>query len=157
VENLIKAVRQKYDLTQQQMADETGISREYINKMEKGKLPISLKTEQLIRQAYAAGYVENSSHNGMASFGNVTLKEKDGKVASLAINELTIETIHALNLSNNRLLQEIQQQNEAAHLKHAAMLKKLAASIDKLLDINAVKLTQGKAKGAIGMKGKKAV
>ena len=44
--NLIAKIRERYNLTQDQLAKKITISREYINKMETGKMPISPQGEK---------------------------------------------------------------------------------------------------------------
>ena len=57
----IKEIRQLYNLTQEEFADALGITREMINKMEKGKRPVSKATAALIKQFEQERKSENSS------------------------------------------------------------------------------------------------
>lgn len=61
MDNLIKQLRDKYDLTQEQLAERLDISREYVNKMENGKMDISLKTKEKISENFPYFKVKNVS------------------------------------------------------------------------------------------------
>ena len=57
----IKEIRQLYNLTQQEFAGALGITRELVNKMEKGKTTVSKATSALINQFISERRSENSS------------------------------------------------------------------------------------------------
>jgi phage repressor protein C with HTH and peptisase S24 domain len=57
----IKEIRQLYNLTQQEFAAALGITRELVNKMEKGKTPVSKATSALIQQFVLDRKSENIS------------------------------------------------------------------------------------------------
>jgi phage repressor protein C with HTH and peptisase S24 domain len=57
----IKEIRQMYNLTQQEFAAAIGITRELVNKMEKGKSTVSKATSALIRQFIQETKSENNS------------------------------------------------------------------------------------------------
>ena len=58
----IKEIRQLYNLTQQDFAEALGITRELVNKMEKGKIGVSKATSALIRQFTQERRSEINSH-----------------------------------------------------------------------------------------------
>lgn len=59
----IKEIRQLYNLTQQEFAGALGITRELVNKMEKGKTPVSKATSALIQQFINEQQSENFSQS----------------------------------------------------------------------------------------------
>lgn len=59
----IKEIRQLYNLTQQEFAAALGITRELVNKMEKGKSGVSKATAALLRQFTQERRSENFSHD----------------------------------------------------------------------------------------------
>jgi phage repressor protein C with HTH and peptisase S24 domain len=58
----IKDIRQLYNLTQEEFAIALGLTRELINKMEKGRLPISKSTTILLQQFVQRRQSEQFSH-----------------------------------------------------------------------------------------------
>lgn len=58
----IKEIRQIYNLNQQEFAVALGITRELVNKMEKGKSPVSKGTSALISKFMQERISENNSH-----------------------------------------------------------------------------------------------
>src|SRR3982751_2857592 len=58
----IKEIRQLYNLTQQELAVALGITRELVNKMEKGKMGVSKATSALLSQFIQARKSEDISH-----------------------------------------------------------------------------------------------
>lgn len=58
----IKEIRQLYNLTQEEFAQALGITRELVNKMEKGKCGVSKATRILIRNFQEARKSEDISH-----------------------------------------------------------------------------------------------
>src|SRR5687768_11104178 len=58
----IKEIRQLYNFTQQEMATALGITREMVNKMEKGKRSISRATLALLQQFMKERQGEQFSH-----------------------------------------------------------------------------------------------
>jgi len=58
----IKEIRQLYNLTQQELAVALGITRELVNKMEKGKMAVSKATSALINQFIQSRKSEDISH-----------------------------------------------------------------------------------------------
>ena len=60
----IKEIRELYNLTQQELADSLGLTRELVNKMEKGRSPVSKSTNLLLKNFLAARTGEESSHSG---------------------------------------------------------------------------------------------
>jgi phage repressor protein C with HTH and peptisase S24 domain/DNA-binding XRE family transcriptional regulator len=58
----IKEIRQLYNLTQQEFADALGITRELVNKMEKGKCAVSKSTFALVQQFVQNRKSEDFSH-----------------------------------------------------------------------------------------------
>ena len=59
----IKNIRQLYNLTQEEFALALGITRELVNKMEKGKSPISKATKLMIQNFLEERKSEESSHS----------------------------------------------------------------------------------------------
>lgn len=59
----IKEIRQLYNLTQQEFAASLGITRELVNKMEKGKTGVSKATSALVKQFLQDRKSENNSQN----------------------------------------------------------------------------------------------
>ncbi|MFL5772885.1 MAG: S24 family peptidase [Flavisolibacter sp.] len=59
----IKEIRQLHNLTQQEFADLLGITRELVNKMEKGKTGVSKATSALVKQFLHERKSENNSQN----------------------------------------------------------------------------------------------
>ena len=57
----LKEIRQLYNLTQQEFAAALGITRELVNKMEKGRSGISRATSALVRQFMTERKSENTS------------------------------------------------------------------------------------------------
>src|ERR1044072_6324794 len=57
----IKEIRQLHNFTQQEFADALGITRELVNKMEKGKSGISKATSALVKQFLLERKSENNS------------------------------------------------------------------------------------------------
>lgn len=57
----LKEIRQLYNLTQQELAAALGITRELVNKMEKGKNPVSKATQAMLKQ-FMSERSENISH-----------------------------------------------------------------------------------------------
>jgi phage repressor protein C with HTH and peptisase S24 domain/DNA-binding XRE family transcriptional regulator len=58
----IKEIRQLYNLTQQEFAAALGITRELVNKMEKGRSGVSKATSALLREFMQERKSENNSH-----------------------------------------------------------------------------------------------
>lgn len=58
----VKNIRQLYNLTQEEFALALGITRELVNKMEKGKSGVSRGTKALLQQFMEARKSENNSH-----------------------------------------------------------------------------------------------
>ena len=67
----IKEIRQLYNLTQQEFATALGITRELVNKMEKGKSGVSRATSALVRQFMQERKSENYSqgHDEVEFYG----------------------------------------------------------------------------------------
>lgn len=59
----IKNIRQLYNFTQEEFALALGITRELVNKMEKGKCGVSKGTKALLQQFVEARKSENNSHD----------------------------------------------------------------------------------------------
>ena len=59
----IKEIRSLYNLTQEEFALQLGLSREMVNKMEKGKCGVSKATKALIKQFEAERKSENFSQD----------------------------------------------------------------------------------------------
>src|SRR5689334_10115315 len=57
----LKEIRQLYNLTQQEFAEALGITRELVNKMEKGRMGVSKATAALLRQFTAQRKSEMNS------------------------------------------------------------------------------------------------
>jgi phage repressor protein C with HTH and peptisase S24 domain len=58
----LKEIRQLYNLTQQEFAEALGITRELVNKMEKGRMGVSKATAALLRQFTQERKSEINSH-----------------------------------------------------------------------------------------------
>src|SRR5687768_13731177 len=74
----LKEIRQLHNLTQQEFADALGITRELVNKMEKGKSSISKATSALLKQFLQERKSENYSQNleDVAFFGVPQIKKQ---------------------------------------------------------------------------------
>jgi phage repressor protein C with HTH and peptisase S24 domain len=70
----IKEIRQLHNLTQQEFADALGITRELVNKMEKGKTGVSKATSALVKQFVMDHKSENNSQNEEVEFFGVPRK-----------------------------------------------------------------------------------
>ncbi len=66
MENIIALIRKRFNLTQDELSARLGISREYVNKMENGKMAISHKTKAKINEYFNDAEVNNISR------GNIT-------------------------------------------------------------------------------------
>ncbi|GAB4092233.1 S24 family peptidase [Flaviaesturariibacter terrae] len=62
----IKEIRQLYNLTQEEFAQALGITRELVNKMEKGKCGVSKATRILLRNFQEARKGEDFSHSAVS-------------------------------------------------------------------------------------------
>jgi transcriptional regulator with XRE-family HTH domain len=60
--NIIQDLRERLNLNQEELAVKLGLSREMVNKMEKGKLNVSAKTKLTIREKFGIDYVNKVSH-----------------------------------------------------------------------------------------------
>src|SRR5690349_25002730 len=60
----IKEIRELFNLTQQELADALGLTRELVNKMEKGRSPVSKSTNMLLNKFLADRKSEEISHPG---------------------------------------------------------------------------------------------
>lgn len=100
------------DLTQQGLALKLGLTRELINKMEKGKLEISestqLKFDKLLKSETSSHVEENKENYQKKDRGNTHFSEKSvinsSKISTKADDtNLSMQTILSLSESNNRL------------------------------------------------------
>src|SRR5690349_12471575 len=60
----IKEIRELFNLTQQELAEALGLTRELINKMEKGRSPVSKSTNLLLNKFLSERKSEETSHSG---------------------------------------------------------------------------------------------
>ena len=120
--NLISEIRRKFKISQVQMSTETGLNREFINKMENGKVEISEKTIGLLNQIYKLDgikpHIDNDS--GFLNDQN-TLNDTDKKEKKIDLTEVSVHSIIDTNRNISRTLEKMVDTNS----KFASLLESI--------------------------------
>lgn len=127
---IIKDYRVTQNLTQQELADKLGLTRELVNKMEKGKLEISeateLKFEKILRG-------EISSH--IKELGEME-QNKYRENTHFSENSSTKSSNTDMNSESNPIIKELLSQNRIlvqANADASASNRKLAENMEQLI------------------------
>ena len=162
--NIITRIREKFNINQSEIALETGLSREYINKVEKGKLEISEKNISLLRQFYGDFEVV-SNESQLKSENTITKKETKKEVkneSNVGLNETSVHSIIETNRNISRALEKmVETQGMFAHLLQSIMpskkdthqglsqdiLTKMAQILEYVVEVGAGKRWESKEDG----------
>ena len=126
MENLITEIRKRFNLTQVQMSADTGLNREFINKMEKGKFEISEKTIGLLKEVYKDNGTIKPHINDISGLNDTTLEEEDNVTEKkndyiISQNETSVHSIIETNRNMSRAMEKIADTNA----QFAILLKSL--------------------------------
>ena len=162
--NLISEIRKRFKVSQVQMSIDTGLNREFINKMENGKVEISEKTIGLLNQVYKedgsikphieqeSGFIEGDN------LGSMNSKTQN----NIGLNEISVHSIIETNRNISRTLEKMVDTNAqfALLLKsilpsksethqgvHQDVLSKMSQMLEYMVEIGAGKRWETKEGG----------
>ena len=116
MENLITEIRKRFNLTQVQMSADTGLNREFINKMEKGKFDISEKTIGLLKEVYKDNGTVKPRISDNSGLNTTPLKDEDNISEKkndylISQNETSVHSIIETNRNISRAIEKIADTN----------------------------------------------
>ena len=169
MENLITEIRKRFNLTQVQMSADTGLNREFINKMEKGKFDISEKTIGLLKEVYKDNGTVKPRISDNSGLNTTPLKDEDNISEKkndylISQNETSVHSIIETNRNISRAIEKIADTNaqfaillqslipaktETYQGVHQDTLSKLSQILEYVVEIGSGKRWETKEDGIV--------
>lgn len=158
--NYILDIIEKFGITQSQIAKDTGLSREYINKLAKGALEISGKTIDLLKTTYGEIKTPTNSTLNFEKSDNKTPYQNN--VDKITLNETSVHSIIETNRNISRTLEKMVDTNmkfakllenilppktETYQGVHQDVLTKMSQMLEYLVEVGAGKRWETKEAG----------